>query len=85
MRSFPGSGAAAREQPIDQSAGNADSNMKLSQARADSVMNDLERLGIPSGELTAQGFGEDNPAADNSTADGRQKNRRVTVGLAGER
>jgi outer membrane protein OmpA-like peptidoglycan-associated protein len=67
------------------SMGNADSNMKLSQARADSVMNDLERLGIPSGELTAQGFGEDNPAADNSTADGRQKNRRVTVGLAGER
>ena len=33
MRSFPGSGAAAREQPIDQSAGNAGSNMKLTLAQ----------------------------------------------------
>jgi outer membrane protein OmpA-like peptidoglycan-associated protein len=61
--------------------GNPASNMRLSQARANAVTADLEHLGISKGDITAQGFGEDNPIADNSTADGRARNRRVTVGV----
>jgi outer membrane protein OmpA-like peptidoglycan-associated protein len=60
-------------------AGNADSNMRLSQARADAVAGDLENRGISGDEITAKGYGEDSPIADNSTADGRAQNRRVTV------
>jgi outer membrane protein OmpA-like peptidoglycan-associated protein len=59
--------------------GNNDNNMRLSQSRADAVASDLQNRGIPSGEVTAQGFGEDNAVADNTTADGRSQNRRVTV------
>jgi outer membrane protein OmpA-like peptidoglycan-associated protein len=59
--------------------GNADSNMKLSQSRADAVMTDLEHRGISGDVVTAKGYGEDSPIADNSTADGRAQNRRVTV------
>jgi outer membrane protein OmpA-like peptidoglycan-associated protein len=61
--------------------GNPASNMRLSQARADTVSADLEHLGIARGGITAQGFGEDNPIADNATAEGRAMNRRVTVGV----
>jgi outer membrane protein OmpA-like peptidoglycan-associated protein len=61
--------------------GNPASNMRLSQARANAVTADLEHLGIARGDITAQGYGEDNPIADNSTADGRAMNRRVTVGV----
>jgi outer membrane protein OmpA-like peptidoglycan-associated protein len=60
-------------------AGNADSNMKLSQSRADAVVADLQHRGVSGDVVTAKGFGEDNPVADNGTADGRAKNRRVTV------
>lgn len=62
------------------SVGSADHNMKLSQSRADIVAHDIERRGISAGNVTAEGHGEDNPVADNSTADGRAQNRRVTVG-----
>jgi outer membrane protein OmpA-like peptidoglycan-associated protein len=62
--------------------GNAGANMRLSQARANAVMGDLQHEGIPQGEITAQGFGEDNPIADNATPDGRAQNRRVEVGVA---
>jgi outer membrane protein OmpA-like peptidoglycan-associated protein len=34
---------------------------------------------VAAGILTAQGFGEENPIADNKTAKGRAENRRVTV------
>ena len=61
--------------------GNADSNMRLSQSRADAVAHDIERsASISADNVSSKGNGEDNPVADNSTADGRAKNRRVTVG-----
>ena len=63
--------------------GNADSNMKLSQERAHTVEGDLEHLGVAPDRITAQGFGEENPVGDNSTAEGRQTNRRVSVGIEG--
>jgi outer membrane protein OmpA-like peptidoglycan-associated protein len=59
--------------------GSAASNMRLSEARANAVKADLERKGIAADRLTAQGLGDENPIADNSTAQGRETNRRVTV------
>jgi OmpA-OmpF porin, OOP family len=61
------------------SVGKAEYNQKLSERRANSVKDYLESHGVPSGILTAQGFGEENPIASNKTAEGRAQNRRVTV------
>ena len=63
--------------------GSAASNMRLSEARANAVKADLERKGIAADRLTAQGLGDENPIADNSTAQGRGTNRRVTVEVGG--
>jgi OOP family OmpA-OmpF porin len=59
--------------------GNDAYNQKLSQARAESVMNYLISKGIDASRLTAVGYGEANPIADNNTAAGRAKNRRVEL------
>lgn len=52
-------------------------NEKLSQDRADAVMAAMVKRGIEAGRMTAKGFGQNVPVADNKTTDGRQKNRRV--------
>jgi len=52
-------------------------NMKLSQARADSVMEYLMNAEIDENRLEAKGRGMHSPIADNKTKEGRQKNRRV--------
>ena len=53
-------------------------NQGLSQRRADSVRQYLiDKFGISSSRLTAKGYGESKPIADNNTAQGRQRNRRV--------
>jgi len=52
-------------------------NAKLSQDRADAVRKALVTRGLEEGRLTAKGYGQDVPIADNKTDDGRQKNRRV--------
>jgi OOP family OmpA-OmpF porin len=52
-------------------------NQQLSQDRADSVMNYLIGVGIAPTRLTAVGFGEEVPIADNATDSGRAANRRV--------
>lgn len=59
------------------SQGNDDSNMKLSQERAITVLNYLVSKGISVDRLKAVGFGELQPIADNKTAEGRKQNRRV--------
>ena len=59
--------------------GSAEHNMKLSQQRADNVKNFLVEQGIDEGRLTAKGLGMTMPVADNSTKEGRQKNRRVDL------
>jgi OOP family OmpA-OmpF porin len=60
--------------------GSAEQNQKLSQKRADNVMAQLESKGISANRLTAAGWGEQSPVADNATAEGRARNRRVPVG-----
>jgi OmpA-OmpF porin, OOP family len=59
--------------------GSADQNMKLSQARAVNVMDELVHLGVAPGRLTAQGYGEEHAVADNSTEAGRALNRRISM------
>ncbi len=55
-------------------------NDKLSQARAESVRNYLLEAGIAALHLTsATGYGKHQPVADNATAEGRAKNRRVEI------
>ena len=55
-------------------------NLDLSQERAQSVSSYLMSCGITSAQIKGvQGLGEENPIADNSTAAGRQENRRVEV------
>ncbi|WP_298237097.1 OmpA family protein [uncultured Algibacter sp.] len=61
------------------SSGEADYNMTLSKNRATSVTNYLKQNGISSGRLTTNWFGETKPVHDNSTAEGRAKNRRVNI------
>ena len=57
--------------------GKAEYNMRLSDDRANSVMNYLISKGVPSTRMTARGYGMTMPIADNKTKAGRQKNRRV--------
>ena len=52
-------------------------NMKLSQRRAEAVRNYLISKGIAADRLTAKGYGQDKPVADNGTEEGRAKNRRI--------
>ena len=54
-------------------------NMKLSQQRADAVRNFLISRGVAADRLTAKGYGESQPVADNATDEGRFKNRRVEL------
>jgi len=57
--------------------GKKSSNIKLSQRRADSVRDHLVSKGIAAERITAKGFGPENPIAPNTTAAGRQQNRRI--------
>ena len=64
---------STREQSIQK-------NLNLSQQRAQAVTNYLQSLGVSSSQIrSTMGYGEDHPVADNSTAAGREQNRRVEV------
>ncbi len=61
------------------SVGKESNNLRLSQSRAESVMNYFVGKGIDYGRLKAVGFGELNPIASNNTKEGRAKNRRIEL------
>jgi len=63
------------------SAGPDDYNLTLSKQRAQSVTNYLVSNGISAGRLTTNWYGETQPKADNSTAAGKAKNRRVELAI----
>jgi adhesin transport system outer membrane protein len=56
-----------------------DLNVKLSQRRAEAVMDYLVAHGVPASQLTAKGYGAARPVADNATAEGQAENRRVEL------
>ena len=55
-------------------------NLKLGMARAMSVRSYLASKGVDASRMTADSKGEADPVASNSTAEGRQQNRRVVIG-----
>jgi SH3 domain-containing YSC84-like protein 1 len=59
--------------------GDKTANQKLSEQRATAVANWLTAHGVERARLTVKGYGESQPVADNSTAEGRAKNRRVEL------
>jgi OmpA-OmpF porin, OOP family len=59
--------------------GQAPANKTLSENRAKSVMNALVTQGVPAARLSAAGFGQERPIADNRNDEGRAKNRRVEI------
>jgi outer membrane protein OmpA-like peptidoglycan-associated protein len=63
--------------------GSVASNTKLSQARAQSVVNYLVLQGIDKSRLTAKGYGPLQPVASNKTKAGKEKNRRVEFKVLG--
>ena len=66
------------------SQGAAAFNKRLSQQRADSIREYLIKMyGIEAMRISAKGFGESSPIADNSTAQGRAENRRVVAVIKG--
>ena len=63
------------------SQGSDQGNLALSQARAEAVLLNLQGRGVDVSWLRARGYGEADPVADNSTEDGREKNRRIEFTL----
>lgn len=66
------------------STGNSETNLRISQERAESVLEALVSLGVDAGRITAAGMGQDFPIATNETEEGRAQNRRVDVILLDE-
>ena len=60
-------------------------NQKLSLRRAEAVKAYIVSKGVDASRVYTEGKGESQPVADNSTAEGRAKNRRVTVEVVGTR
>jgi OOP family OmpA-OmpF porin len=81
LREYPQSNAVI-EGHTD-SSGAASYNQDLSERRAQAVMEVLTKSGIDAGRLSAVGFGEERPIASNDTADGMQRNRRVSIVVSG--
>jgi outer membrane protein OmpA-like peptidoglycan-associated protein len=63
------------------STGSTDTNMALSNRRADAVAEYLRANGVQGSRINAIGMGSSKPVASNSTADGRAQNRRVEISL----
>ena len=63
------------------SQGRESMNLQLSQARADAVLNAIMARRVLTANLSAKGYGEAEPIADNGTEDGRERNRRIEFRL----
>ena len=64
------------------STGSADFNQTLSEKRAASVADYCTTFGVDKSRIKTEGYGKTMPVADNKTAEGRQKNRRVEVAVS---
>ena len=78
IRVYPG--ATVSVEGHTDSQGRAETNMKLSRQRAQAVQQHLvNEYGFSSRQFSAEGFGESSPVANNETAEGRARNRRIDV------
>lgn len=77
MKDQPGLKLEVQGHTDDQ--GKDDYNLDLSQRRAETVVAYLGLFGIDTGRLVPQGFGESKPVMENTTEEGRAKNRRVEL------
>ena len=68
-----------RVEGFTDNVGSRETNDKLSSDRAEAVVNWLADHGIDRSRLSSKGYGERHPLADNSSDDGRAKNRRVEL------
>ena len=66
---------------LTDNSGDAAANVRLSQARAEAVLNELRTMGVTASRLEAEGYGQAHPLADNATPEGRAANRRVALRL----
>jgi outer membrane protein OmpA-like peptidoglycan-associated protein len=74
-----GGSATIRVESHTDNQGSAQTNLSLSQQRAEAVRNVLRADGVPAGQIQAVGLGGEQPVASNATAQGRERNRRVKV------
>lgn len=82
LKSHAYRGSHVAVQGFTDNKGKDATNQRLSYHRAVAVMHTLiKKYGVPAGMLSAQGFGKENPVADNSTAEGRAANRRVSFAV----
>jgi OOP family OmpA-OmpF porin len=83
LKQYPGT--SAEIQGHTDASGKKASNDKLSQDRADAVKAVLVKdFGVDASRVTAKGYGSSQPVADNKTAEGKAKNRRVIAIISGE-
>ena len=77
MKAYPG--VHIRIGGYTDNQGDAAANLKLSQDRANNVMQQLVSMGVDPSRLDAKGYGDDHPVADNTTDAGRAMNRRISM------
>ncbi len=82
LQSYPG--LKLQVEGYTDSTGSQEFNQKLSENRADAVRDFLVSQGVAQTNIAATGYGENNPVADNNTAAGRAKNRRVQLVVSGD-
>ena len=81
LQAYPG--LTVQVEGYTDSTGTPEFNQQLSEQRASSVRDYLVQQGVSTNSITSQGFGETQPVASNSTAAGRQLNRRVDMVVTG--
>jgi OmpA-OmpF porin, OOP family len=64
--------------------GSPDRNLRLSRNRAEAVAAQLTAKGVSPDRLSTEGYGEESPIADNSSEEGRARNRRVAIRVTGK-
>jgi outer membrane protein OmpA-like peptidoglycan-associated protein len=75
--------ATIRVESHTDAVGNRESNLSLSQARADAIKNELVDRGVDGSRIETAGMGQDLPVATNDTAEGRAANRRSEIVVTG--
>ncbi len=58
------------------------SNWELSVFRATAILRELEKVGIDPARMAIEGYGQYSPTADNTTVEGRAKNRKVVIAIS---